>query len=212
MRITIIDYGLGNLLSVEKAFASLGIDARLETAPSALDAADGVVLPGVGAFGDGMAGLRKGGWLEPLRNSVANGKPTLGICLGLHLLFESSAESPGCEGLNLLPGHVRRFEGKQFGPGALKVPHMGWSELKFHKKSPLLEGLGEGAYVYFVHSYYPTPEQADDILLTAEHSFPFCAGVQRGTLYGLQFHPEKSQSLGLKMLVNFAKIVERHRN
>lgn len=226
MPLTIIDYGLGNLLSVEKAFASLGIPAGVERDPATLAAAAGVVLPGVGAFGDGMAGLRRGGWIEPLKDAVRAGKPLLGICLGLQLLLERSAEAPDTAGLGLLPGEVRRFSGEQYGAGGLKVPHMGWNTVRFNRRfadgkatapgtsenaekatvPPLLRGVPDGAYVYFVHSYYVAPTREEDVLLRSEYGATFCAAAARENVFGVQFHPEKSQQVGLRLLENFAGI------
>ena len=204
MRITIVDYGLGNLLSVSKAFARLGAEPLLTTRPEDLAQAEALVLPGVGAFGDGMAGLKSRGLVEPLRAAVAAGRPLLGICLGLQLLFEHSGEAPGVPGLGLLRGDVVRFAGRDFGArGGLKVPHMGWNRITLARPHPVFQGLGEGAYVYFVHSYCVAPADAGDVLARADYGGAFCAAAGRDRLVGVQFHPEKSQAVGLKLLENF---------
>jgi glutamine amidotransferase len=188
--ITIIDYGMGNLRNVQKAFEHIGIEARISSLLADLDRADGWVLPGVGAFGDAMDNLRASGLVEPIRYGVTRGKPLLGICLGLQLLFEESNEMGIHRGLGVLPGHVIRFEdGMGHAGQTLKVPHVGWNQ--FHvteqgSRSPLLEGVPDGSYAYFVHSYYV---------------------VGRENVFGAQPHPEKSQEVGLKLLQNFAQIV-----
>lgn len=210
MKIAIVDYGLGNLRSVSQAFAHLGAEAAVTEDPAALEGAEALVLPGVGAFGDGMAGLATRGFSEPVRAFAHAGKPVLGICLGLQLLFERSAESPGVEGLGLLPGTVERFSGPAYGArGGLKVPHMGWNTLDFPRPHPLFEGLPAQTHLYFVHSYYVQPQEREDALATCEYGFRFCAAAGRGRVMGCQFHPEKSQSAGLKILGNFVKETQR---
>ncbi|MCZ7647222.1 MAG: imidazole glycerol phosphate synthase subunit HisH [Planctomycetota bacterium] len=202
--IAIVDYGLGNLKSVLKAFAHLHAEAKLVEDPAELERAPAAVLPGVGAFGDGMAGLTARGLAEPLRAYAASGRPLLGICLGLQLFFERSAEAPGTAGLGLLPGEVRLFEGAGFGAqGGLKVPHMGWNALAFARPHPLFAGLDEGAYVYFVHSYYVAAARDEDVLARSAYGLTFCAAAGRGNVAGTQFHPEKSQKQGLRILSNF---------
>lgn len=208
MRIAIIDYGLGNLRSVDKAFAHLGADAGLTESPADIAQAQAVVLPGVGAFGDGMAGLKQRGLDTALKNAHVLGKPILGICLGLQLFFESSEESPGAEGLGLLKGTVKKFQGEAYsGPNALKVPHMGWNTLSFKGAHPLFEGLKDGEYVYFVHSFYVAPASSEWTLAESEYGMKFCAAAGTGKLMGCQFHPEKSQQAGLSILRNFLKLV-----
>jgi glutamine amidotransferase len=204
MRVAIVDYGLGNLRSVTKAFAKLGADAVLTGDPADLDGAAALVLPGVGAFGDGMAGLQQRDLVEPLRAAAKSGKPILGICLGLQLFFEKSSEAPGVPGLGLLAGEVVRFEGPAFGAkGWLKVPHMGWNTLTFARAHPVFQGLPENPWVYFVHSYYVNPAAEADTIATSDYGRRFCAGAGAKRIVGTQFHPEKSQTLGLKMLENF---------
>lgn len=204
MQVAIIDYGLGNLRSVEKAFARLGADAVLAESPERMASAEALVLPGVGAFGDGMAGLAKRNLVEPLREAVMAGKPLLGICLGLQLFFESSNESPGVVGLGLLGGEVVKFDGKAFGAqGGLKVPHMGWNTLRFTAQHPVFAGLPESPWVYFVHSFYVKPARPSDVIAESDYGGAFCAVAGRQRFAGCQFHPEKSQAVGLKVLDNF---------
>jgi len=209
--ITIIDYGMGNLRNVQKAFEHMGIEARISSLPADLDQADGWVLPGVGAFGDAMDNLRTAGLVGPIRRGVAGGKPLLGICLGLQLLFEESNEMGIHRGLGVLPGHVKRFEdGMEHAGQTLKVPHVGWNQ--FHitahgLKNPLLEGVPDGSYAYFVHSYYVVPAASSDALAMTDYGIDFCSVVGRDNVFGAQPHPEKSQEVGLKLLQNFAQIV-----
>ena len=199
--IAIVDYGVGNLRSVQKAFERVGATATVSAETAVLDVARGIVLPGVGAFGDGMDNLRARGWVEPLLAQVGAGKPLLGICLGMQLLFEESEEMGRHEGLGLLPGRVVRFP-----EGDLKVPHIGWNQLRI-RGGELLVGIEEGAYAYFVHSYYARPEVDDQILATTDYGLEFAAVVGRGLIFGAQFHPEKSQEVGLQLLSNFARLV-----
>jgi imidazole glycerol-phosphate synthase subunit HisH len=198
--IAIIDYGMGNLCSVQKALEKLGASVKITSSSKDLAEADKIILPGVGAFGDAMAELEKCGLVESLKKEVRKGKTFLGICLGLQVLFEESEECPGVKGLGILPGKVKRFVTE------LKVPHMGWNQLHFSKKAPILEGIDEGAYVYFVHSYYVAPERDEDISTTTDYALNFTSSVWRGNLFATQFHPEKSQSVGLKILENFIKL------
>jgi len=204
MHVAIVDYGLGNLRSVQKAFARLGADARLAESPEALASADALVLPGVGAFGDGMTGLTRRNLVKPLRDAALDGKPLLGICLGLQLFFESSAESPGVVGLGLLGGEVKKFDGPAFGAqGGLKVPHMGWNILRFVSRHPVFAGLPDEPWVYFVHSFHVKPSQRTDTIAESDYGGAFCAVAGRQRFLGCQFHPEKSQAVGLKVLENF---------
>jgi len=198
--IAIVDYGIGNLRSVEKAFQHVGATVLVTADPSRLEAAQGVVLPGVGAFGDGMAQLRAAGFVPALEALAAAGKPLLGICLGMQLLFEESEEMGRFTGLGLLPGRVRRFAAN------LKVPHIGWNQVHAVRSSPLLEGVAQDGYAYFVHSYYVEPAGAGDVAATTDYGGPFVSVVGRGHLFGLQFHPEKSQEVGLQMLRNFVAV------
>ena len=198
--IALVDYGIGNLRSVEKALASVGADVRLTSDPQVILSARQVVLPGVGAFGDGMAGLRQRG-LEPVLQQIATqGKPLLGICLGMQLLFESSDEMGQYTGLGLLPGKVTRFP-----ESGWKVPQTGWNQLNIQQDTPLLAGLSSGDYAYFNHSYYCEPVEPHDSLASTDYILSFSSVVGRGSLYGVQFHPEKSQDLGLQIVRNFVE-------
>ncbi|MDF2725920.1 MAG: hisH [Paenibacillus sp.] len=197
--LAIIDYGMGNLHSVSKAIERLGYDALVTANPEEIMAADGAILPGVGAFGDAMDNLRATGLDKTVQAYAASGKPLLGICLGMQLLFAESEEHGHHQGLGLLPGQVIRFR------GPYKVPHMGWNKLTFLRPSPLFEGLEEG-HVYFVHSYHATPERIDDLLATTDYYQAVTAIVGRDNVYGMQFHPEKSGALGIQLLGNFVKL------
>ncbi len=201
--LAVIDYGAGNLRSVLHALRHLDApDVRLVETPEQLQGADKIILPGVGAFGAGMEKLREQKLVEPLKAALAEGVPYLGICLGMQFLFESSDEMGEHEGLGVLPGTVTRFPER---PG-LKVPHMGWNELQPTRETPLLVDLPTPSYAYFVHSYYCVPAEADDVLITADYGEAFCAGVARDNVYGVQFHPEKSQRTGLQILTNFLEM------
>ncbi len=201
-KILIIDYGLANLRSVQKAFEKVGYSAEITGDPNRLPDADKVVLPGVGAFRDAIAKLRASGLAEPILDHVRRGKPFLGICLGLQLLFTKSHEDGEYAGLNLFPGEVVRFADV---PG-LKVPHMGWNALRFPRPCPLFRGLADGASVYFVHSYYAAPTNPSLVAAVADYPEPFAAAVWHENVFATQFHPEKSQSAGLTMLRNFAAL------
>jgi len=198
--IAIIDYGMGNLRSVEKAFAFLGHDVAISHDPAVVSEAAAIVLPGVGAFGDAMGELDARGLVTPMKERLGGGVPFLGICLGYQLLFEESEESPGVEGLGILQGKVVRF------PNGVKIPHMGWNNICFTRPHPVLEGIDEGSFFYFVHSYYVVPAQAEVTLTTTEYGEGFASGVSEGNLVAFQFHPEKSSSSGLRMLDNFARM------
>ena len=194
--IAIIDYGMGNLHSVSKAVERLGYEAIVTADAKEIMEADGAILPGVGAFGDAMQNLKNTGLEEVTKFYAASGKPLLGICLGMQLLFSESEEYGPHEGLGLLPGKVIRFKGDY------KVPHMGWNKLSFLQDNPLVQGLQEG-HVYFVHSFHAKPEQSSDLLSTSDYHQPVTAIVGRGNVYGMQFHPEKSGELGMGLLRNF---------
>lgn len=199
--IAVIDYGVGNLFSVEKALAALGADVRVTSDEDAIRAADKIVLPGVGAFGDCMKNLEASGLIPVLMESVEAGKPLLGICVGLQILFDGSEESPGVRGLGLIPGMVKKIQA----PG-LKVPHMGWNSLTIRKprqETDLFKGLGEKPYVYFVHSYHAVPEDASVITSVTEYGEQLTASVAKGNIQATQFHPEKSGDVGLHILKNF---------
>lgn len=203
--IAIVDYGMGNLRSVQKAFERVGAAARIVSAPREVVGASKLVLPGVGAFGDAIARLRQGGLDAAIVDSVQGGTPFLGICLGLQLLFDVSYEDGEHTGLGILPGKVVRFcfDGAA---ARLPVPHVGWNALAWNRPCPLLRGVPEGAYVYFVHGYHVQPLERDGILTTTEYGHAFVSSVWRDNVYATQFHPEKSQSVGLKMLENFAAL------
>ncbi|MBI2824328.1 MAG: imidazole glycerol phosphate synthase subunit HisH [Planctomycetia bacterium] len=200
--IAIIDYGMGNLRSVQKGFEKVGHAAAITSSPAEILAADRVVLPGVGAFEDAMRELRVRGLVDPVRQSVAAGKPFLGICLGMQLLFETGHENGRHEGLGILEGDVVRFSV----PAGYKVPHMGWNQLEIVKPAPLLAGLAATPSVYFVHSYYVVPKDRSIVAAEASYPGPFTAMIWRDNLFATQFHPEKSQREGLKMLANFAEL------
>lgn len=203
--IAIIDYGMGNLHSVSKAVERLGYEAVVSSDAAVIMEADGTILPGVGAFGDAMANLRATGLDAVTRDYAASGKPLLGICLGMQLLFGESEEHGRHEGLGLLPGRVVRFE------GSYKVPHMGWNELSFlQQESPLLAGLAPG-HVYFVHSYHALPERREDLLAVTDYYQQVAAIVGRGSLFGMQFHPEKSGELGMQLLERFVRLTRAAR-
>lgn len=197
--IAIIDYGMGNLHSVSKAVERLGYEAVVTSDEAEILAADGAILPGVGAFGDAMEQLRESRLDGVTARYAQTGKPLLGICLGMQLLFTSSEEHGSYEGLNLLPGKVVRFQ------GSYKIPHMGWNRLQFKQSSPLLEGVEEG-HVYFVHSYQVMPEQASDLLAVTDYHQQVSAVVGRDNVFGMQFHPEKSGSIGMQLLGNFLRL------
>ncbi len=199
--IAIIDYQMGNLRSVQKAFERVGHPAVVTSDPADLERADRIVLPGVGAFEDAIAELRRRELVEPLRQAIEAGKPFLGVCLGLQLLFEVSYEGGRHEGLGVLPGEVVRFDL----PAEYKVPHMGWNQARIVRRAPALEGIPDGAYFYFVHSYYVVPREPEVTAIEVEYGRPFCAAVWRDNLFATQFHPEKSQADGLRLLKNFAE-------
>jgi imidazole glycerol-phosphate synthase subunit HisH len=198
--IGIVDYGMGNLRSVQKALERLGHAARVVEQADALSASDALILPGVGAFGDAMAELQRRDLLGALKQYLREDRPFLGICLGMQLLFDESCEEGRHEGLGIWPGKVARFAA---GPG-LKVPHMGWNQLRFVRPSPLLEGLADGTHCYFVHSYYVVPDDPGLAVAETTHGATFPAVLSRGNQFATQFHPEKSQADGLRMLENFA--------
>ncbi len=204
--IAIVDYGMGNLRSVEKAIARAGAAVRVTSDPRHVREARGVVLPGVGAFGACMENLAGRGLVEPVRDAVASGKPFLGICLGLQLLFEESEEFGPIRGLGILPGRVVRFGGSAL--DGLKIPQMGWNRLKIRRSAGELAGIDEGAYVYFVHSYYVVPSQPDLVAATADYGVEFTAAIAWRNVFACQFHPEKSQAVGLRLLANFAARVQ----
>jgi glutamine amidotransferase len=203
--LAVIDYGAGNLRSVLHALNHLGAqDIRLVQYPDDLKGAKKIILPGVGAFGAGMQQLQKQDLVEPLKDIIQARIPYLGICLGMQFLFEASDEMGTHKGLDILPGYVTRFPKSIM----LKIPHMGWNQLRPSHPSALLNDIDENSYAYFVHSYYCVPENPDDTLIATNYGMPFAAGVKRDNVFGVQFHPEKSQSTGLQILSNFLNMPE----
>jgi glutamine amidotransferase len=200
--IAIIDYQMGNLRSVQKALERVGHPAVITSSPADIANADKVILPGVGAFEDAIAELRRRDLVGPIKDAIAADKPFLGICLGLQLLFDVSYENGTHEGLGVLPGEVVRFDV----PAGLKVPHMGWNALAIRRRPPVLEGIAEGTHVYFVHSYYVKPRDPSVVATETDYGGPFCSMIWRGNLMATQFHPEKSQADGLSLLRNFAAL------
>lgn len=200
--IAIIDYDAGNLRSVEKALLALGETPVVTRDAETILAADKVILPGVGAFGDAMGRLSQYGLVDVIRRVAGRGTPFLGICLGLQLMFESSEESEGIEGLGLLPGKILRIPDAE----GMKIPHMGWNSLHIRPGSRLFQGVPEGSYVYFVHSYYLKADCAEQVAASAEYVTHIHAAVEAGNLFGCQFHPEKSSDVGLQILKNFISL------
>lgn len=199
--IFVVDYGSGNLRSVQKAFEHVGVHAEVGSDVRRIRDAAGIVLPGVGAFGAAMAELESRGLADELRGRVAEGVPFLGICLGLQLLFDASEESPGVAGLGLVRGDVRRL------PAGLNVPHIGWNQAEMVKESDLLDGIPDGSAFYFVHSYAVVPVRPADVLTITEYGPTFVSGVELDNVAAFQFHPEKSSTLGLRLYENFARRV-----
>lgn len=200
--IAIIDYQMGNLRSVQKGFERVGHEAIITSDPAILAKASKVVLPGVGAFSDAIAELKRRDLVAPICEAIENKKPFLGICLGLQLLFDCSYEDGEHEGLGIVPGEVRRFDV----PREFKVPHMGWNQVHYRRPSPIFADIDDQTHFYFVHSYYVVPKDVAIVAGEAEYPDPFCAMIWRENLYATQFHPEKSQSAGLKVLENFAEL------
>jgi len=200
--IAIIDYGVGNLFSVEKAFVKLGADVIVTSDAEEIAKADKIVLPGVGAFGDCMKNLIESGLIPTILDAVASGKPFLGICVGLQILFEGSEESPGIAGLGIIKGMVKKI----YAP-TLKIPHMGWNSLELAAPSPLFQALPKSPYVYFVHSYYAVPKDSAVITAVTEYGEQVTAAVAQENIQATQFHPEKSGDIGLLILKNFIKSV-----
>ncbi len=229
--IAIIDYGMGNLRSVAKALENLGAEVKITASPDIIEKASGVVLPGVGAMPDAMKALKKAKVISSIKKVIAEDKPFLGICLGLQLLFETSEEGGGCKGLGIFKGSVPRFNFSRpatrdprlpanacregFVTG-LKIPHMGWNQIQSCvecralsvKNKNILKGIKDNSYVYFVHSYYVKPKDKNIIATTTNYGIEFCSSIAKGNLFACQFHPEKSQKIGLKILTNFVKICE----
>ncbi len=204
MKIAIVDYNMGNLRSVQNAMQKIGHPAVIEKEPNKIAEYDKLILPGVGAFGDAMEHLRSSGMDEAIKEFAASGKPLLGICLGMQLLFDKSYEFGEHEGLGLIRGEVVPFDTSRF-PHRLKVPHMGWNELFVQKRSPLFEGLPKAFYLYFVHSYHVVCEQEQTIGKTL-YGYEFVSAVQKANIFGFQPHPEKSHDVGLAILKNFVEL------
>ena len=201
--IAIVDYGMGNLRSVEKGFLKVGVDARVVTETGAVDGADAVVLPGVGAFRDCMKNLAGMSLTEAIVRAIRKGKPYLGICLGLQVLFTESEEFGTYAGLDIIKGKVRRFRTD------LKVPHMGWNNVKLLKRPPVFEGIEDESFFYFVHSFYVDPEANEVISATTDYGITFTSMVWKDNIVATQFHPEKSQETGLRILKNFGDFVRK---
>ena len=197
--IAVLDYGIGNLRSAEKALQHLGVDAALTTDPAVAREAAGVVLPGVGAFGRCMEQLRESGLERVVQETVEAGKPFLGICVGMQMLFDASEEAPGVKGLGVIPGQVRLLT-----VTSERLPHMGWNTLQIRTGSKLFDGLDDGSWLYFVHSYAPVPDDEAVIAATTEYGGTVVAAVEQGPVWATQFHPEKSAANGLRLLRNFA--------
>ena len=201
--ISIVDYGMGNLRSVEKGFTSQGIVVRVTEDPGDIEGSSGLVLPGVGAFGDCVKNLRERSMTGPIKDFIASGRPFLGICLGFQVLFESSEEAPGEEGLGVCRGKVVRFRVSE---KKLKVPHMGWNRVSAPEQSSILEGIPQRSWFYFVHSYHVVSDEPGAGVLLSDYGGSFEAGVISGNLSAFQFHPEKSSDYGLMILRNFSKL------
>ena len=200
MTLVIVDYDASNLHSVRKALQALGHRPTISNDPRVLDAAEAVVLPGVGAAGAAMRHLEQLGLVPILRDFALSGRPFFGVCVGMQLLFDSSEEDGGIECLGLMPGRVRRI------PPGPKVPHMGWNSVHLRRAHPIFEGVPDNAEFYFVHSYYPEPQDESVVVGETEHGIPFASVVARGNLVGVQFHPEKSADFGLRLYDNFARL------
>ena len=197
--IALVNYGMGNLRSVQKAFETCGNTATVTSSPADIEKADKIILPGVGAFAQAMHELKKMKLLGVLKNKIQSGTPYLGLCLGLQLLFSCSEEG-NVKGLDVLPGQVKRFSGK------LKVPHMGWNTLSIRRKDcPLLRSVKASDYFYFVHSFYAVPEEKNAVLSTTDYGVEFCSSIWRNNIFATQFHPEKSQGAGLRIVENFCR-------
>jgi len=200
--IAIIDYGMGNLRSVAKALESVGARVIVLSNKKDIFCAEKLVLPGVGAFSDAMQELKKRDLLDSILEHIQNGKPFLGLCLGMQLLFEKSEEAKGVKGLSIFKGEVKRFK-----KSSLKVPHMGWNQVKFSKvKSGIFKGIDDDSYFYFVHSYYARPRDKSIITGTTDYGLDFASSIQKDNIFAMQFHPEKSQKTGLKLLRNFMEM------
>ncbi|MFB3892225.1 MAG: imidazole glycerol phosphate synthase subunit HisH [Phycisphaerae bacterium] len=205
--IAVVDYGMGNLRSVQKALQRVGADARIVHAPEQIARADKVVVPGVGAFRDAIERIRSAALDAPIREAIGGGKPFLGICLGLQMLFDVSYEDGEFAGLGILPGKVVRFDfAGRPDAAALRVPQIGWNGIRWDRSVPILKGLEQGAHVYFCHSYFAQPADAAIVAATTEYGIPFASAVWKDNVFATQFHPEKSQAVGLTILENFVRL------
>lgn len=200
MKVVVVDYGAGNLHSVSRAVVNAGTRPLVTSNPAYLEEADALIVPGVGAAADTMANLRRSGFVEPIREYIASGRPFLGVCMGQQALFDVSEEGGEHECLGILPGRVVRFS------NGLKVPHMGWNQVRIAQPHPIFEGIEDGSYFYFVHSYYPKPENADVVVGETDYGVTFASVIARDNVVATQFHPEKSGEAGLRMYSNFLKI------
>ena len=200
--IAIIDYGAGNLQSVKKAFDFIGAESVITDNPEIINACDRILLPGVGSFGDAMDSMHKSGLVETVKQNALSGKPFLGICLGLQLLFEESEESPGVKGLGIFKGKIKKFSPDM----GLKIPHIGWNSLEIKQKDTLFKNVPENSYVYFVHSYYLHAEDEEDVATVTNYGIDFHSAVGKNNVFATQFHPEKSGDVGLQILKNFASM------
>lgn len=203
--IAIIDYGMGNLRSVQKGFEHVGHEAVVTRDPGEIDRASHVVLPGVGAFGDCMANVTRYGLVDPIHRAIQTGKPFLGICVGFQLLFGESEEFGCHKGLGVLPGKVKAIPLAKDGASSYKIPHMGWNTIRIEKPAPPLQGIGTDSYVYFVHSFYVVPEDPAVVSTQTEYGVSFASSVWKDNIFATQFHPEKSQTVGLQVLKNFGE-------
>ena len=200
MKVVVVDYGAGNLHSVSRAVVNAGTRPLVTSNPSYLDDAEAVIVPGVGAAADTMSNLRASGFVEPIRDYIASGRPFLGVCMGQQALFVVSEEGGEHQCLGILPGRVVRFS------NGLKVPHMGWNQVRIVKQHPIFEGVDDGSYFYFVHSYYPQPADPDVVIGETEYGVTFASVIARDNIVATQFHPEKSGEAGLRMYANFLRI------
>ena len=200
--IAIIDYGAGNLQSVKKAFDFIGAESVITDNPETINACDKILLPGVGSFGDAMDSMTQKGLVETVKQNAMSGKPFLGICLGLQLLFEESEESPGVNGLGIFKGKIKKFSPDM----GLKIPHIGWNSLEIKQKGTLFKDIPENSYVYFVHSYYLHAEDENEIATVTNYGIDFHSAVGKNNIFATQFHPEKSGDVGLQILRNFASM------
>ena len=196
--IAIIDYGAGNLQSVKNALDYLKVDSIITSNAKDIIKAKKVIFPGVGSFGDGIRALYELDLVDPIMKVIEDNKPFLGICLGMEVLFEKSEESPGVEGLGIFGGRVKKFK------GSLKIPHIGWNQIKIQKESVILEGIPDNSFFYFVHSYYAEPKDKEIALAKTDYGEEFVSAVEKGNIFALQFHPERSGDIGLRILKNFA--------